>query len=281
MCRLPLVREVSLILELLMLEPLLVLEFALDPVPVVLLLAPPVPPAALVLAPPLMEDPLVLEPLVLEPLLIEPLLIEPVLSVVAGATAPPAVDVSVVLALLFLLHAATATRAAARIAMRFMKSSGVSIIRERCATFSASMHSCIMRCGGNKRTPVPRIREGRNQRGCALCIPREEAGYGFLPIFFDVSFFIVESVFVVVVVVVVIALSCFVVSIMAGAGLMAGAATTAVSAGAESLALQAAMASTAATTARRFIETLLLEGDMWSTLRPSTSVGAMPGASGG
>jgi hypothetical protein len=115
--------ELSLILELLMLEPLLVLEFALDPVPVVLLLAPPaappVPPAALVLAPPLM-----LEPLVLEPLLIEPLLIEPVLSVVAGATAPPAVDVSVVLALLFLLHAATATRAAARIAMRFMKSSG-------------------------------------------------------------------------------------------------------------------------------------------------------------
>ena len=129
-----------------MLEPLLVLEFALDPVPVVLLLAPPaappVPPAALVLAPPLMFDPLVLEPLVLEPLLIEPLLIEPVVSVVAGATAPPAVDVSVVLALLFLLHAATATRAAARIAMRFMKSSGVSIIRERCATFSASMHSC-------------------------------------------------------------------------------------------------------------------------------------------
>ena len=128
----------SLILELLMLEPLLVLEFALEPV--VLLAppaAPPVPPAALVLAPPLMLD-----PLVLEPLLIEPLLIEPVVSVVAGATAPPAVDVSVVLALLFLLHAATATRAAARIAMRFMKSSGVSIIRERCATFSASMHSC-------------------------------------------------------------------------------------------------------------------------------------------
>jgi hypothetical protein len=118
------------LIELLMLEPLLVLEFALEPV--VLLLAPPVPPAALVLAPPLMLDPLVLEPL----------LIEPVVSVVAGATAPPAVDVSVVLALLFLLHAATATRAAARIAMRFMKSSGVSIIRERCATFSASMHSC-------------------------------------------------------------------------------------------------------------------------------------------
>jgi hypothetical protein len=124
------------------------------------------------------------------------------------------------------------------------------------------------------------MRKGRNLSGCALCFPSEEAGYGFFPIFIDVSFFIVESVFVVVVVVV-IALSCFVVSIMAGAGLMAGAATTAVSAGAESLALQAAMASTAATTARRFIETLLLEGDMWSTLRPSTSVGAMPGASGG
>jgi hypothetical protein len=75
-------------------------------------------------------------------LILEPLLMAPVLSVDAGATAPPAVAVSVVLALLLLLHAATATRAAARIAMRFMKSSGVLIIRERCATFSASMHSC-------------------------------------------------------------------------------------------------------------------------------------------
>ena len=75
-------------------------------------------------------------------LMLEPLLIEPVLSVDAGATAPPAVAVSVVLALLFLLHAATATKAAAKIAMRFMQSSGVLIIRERCATFSASMHSC-------------------------------------------------------------------------------------------------------------------------------------------
>ncbi|HEY2898462.1 MAG TPA: hypothetical protein VGJ12_15080 [Gemmatimonadaceae bacterium] len=74
-------------------------------------------------------------------LMLEPLLIAPVLSVDAGATAPLAVAVSVVLALLLLLHAATATRAAARIAMRFMKSSGVLIIRERCATFSASMHS--------------------------------------------------------------------------------------------------------------------------------------------
>jgi hypothetical protein len=129
-----------------MLEPLLVLEFALEPVPVVLLLAPPlappVPPAALVLAPPLM-----LVPLMLEPLVLEPLLIEPVLSIADGATAPPAVEVSVVLALLFLLHAATATRAAARIAMRFMKSSGVLMIRERCATFSASMHSCTRALG--------------------------------------------------------------------------------------------------------------------------------------
>jgi hypothetical protein len=92
------------------------------------------------IVPPVLAAPVVVE-LLLE-VVLDPLLIEPVLSVVAGATAPPAVDVSVVLALLFLLHAATATRAAARIAMRFMKSSGVLIIRERCATFSASMHSC-------------------------------------------------------------------------------------------------------------------------------------------
>ena len=92
------------------------------------------------IVPPVLAAPVVVE-LVLV-VVLDPLLIEPVLSVVAGATAPPAVDVSVVLALLFLLHAATATRAAAKIAMRFMKSSGVSIIRERCATFSASMHSC-------------------------------------------------------------------------------------------------------------------------------------------
>jgi len=38
----------------------------------------------------------------------------------AGATAPPAVAVSVVLSVFPLLHAATATRAAAIIAMRFM-----------------------------------------------------------------------------------------------------------------------------------------------------------------
>ena len=100
---------------------------------------------------PLMRDVSLIELLVLEDpdvvelllgLMLEPLLIEPVLSVDAGATAPPAVAVSVVLALLFLLHAATATKAAAKIAMRFMQSSGVLIIRERCATFSASMHSC-------------------------------------------------------------------------------------------------------------------------------------------
>jgi hypothetical protein len=92
------------------------------------------------IVPPVLEAPVVVE-LVLV-LMLEPLLMEPVLSVDAGATAPPAVAVSVVLALLFLLHAVTATRAAATIAMRFMKSSGVLIIRERCATFSASMHSC-------------------------------------------------------------------------------------------------------------------------------------------
>jgi hypothetical protein len=125
------------------------------------------------------------------------------------------------------------------------------------------------------------MRQGRNPAGLRPSIRREEASYGFFVIFMDESFFIDESVFVVVVVVDDIALSCFVVSIMAGAGLMAGAATTAVSAGAASFALHAAIARTAATTARRFIETLLLEGGMWSTLRPSTSVGAMPGASGG
>jgi hypothetical protein len=81
---------------------------------------------------PIFEPPVVLELRfmwelsdMLEPLLIPVLgllLMEPVLSADAGATAPPAVDVSVVLALLPLLHAATATRVA-RIAMRFMKSS--------------------------------------------------------------------------------------------------------------------------------------------------------------
>jgi hypothetical protein len=106
-------------------EPPLVLELpvALEPVPV--------PP--LVLVPPLMLDPLVLDPGLMAPELELPL-IEPVVSVDAGATAPPAIDVSVVLALLLLLHAATATTAA-RIAMRFMKSSG------RQLSVSAARHS--------------------------------------------------------------------------------------------------------------------------------------------
>jgi hypothetical protein len=123
----PFMRELPLspILELLVLE----FPVALDPVAV--------PP--LVLAPLLMFDPLVLEPLLIP--VLEPLLMEPVLSADAGATAPPAIDVSVVFALSALLHAATAT-SVARIAMRFMKSSVEIIIRERCATFSASMHSC-------------------------------------------------------------------------------------------------------------------------------------------
>jgi hypothetical protein len=95
----------------------------------------------LVLVPPLIDVPLVLEPLVppvvpvLVPLVppvlvlpliapvLEPLLMLPVVSVDAGATAPPALDVSVVFALFRPLHAATAT-AAARIAMRFIQSSG-------------------------------------------------------------------------------------------------------------------------------------------------------------
>jgi hypothetical protein len=106
---------------------------------------------------PIFEPPLVLELRfmlelsdMLEPLLIPVLgllLMEPVLSAEAGATAPPAVDVSVVLALLPLLHAATAIRVA-RIAMRFMKSSVEIITRERCATFSASMHSSTRASSG-------------------------------------------------------------------------------------------------------------------------------------
>jgi hypothetical protein len=112
--------------------------FGTAPLELSLIFAPP-----LVLAFPLMLE-LLFAPLVLAPLLmpvLEPLFIEPVLSADAGATAPPADDVSVVLLLPLLLHAATATRVA-RIAMRFMKSSEEIIIRERCATFSASMHSC-------------------------------------------------------------------------------------------------------------------------------------------
>ena len=84
------------------------------------------------------------------------------------------------------------------------------------------------------------MREERNLSRLRPPKPREDASYGFFVIFVEESFFTVESVFVVVVVVVDIALSCLVVSIMAGAGLMAGAATTAVSAGAASFALHAA-----------------------------------------
>ena len=95
-----------------------------------------------------------------------------------------------------LLHAATATRAAARIAMRFMKSSGVLIIRERCATFSASMHSCTRAVAEAISGPrYPGCEKGATTAGCALRLTGEEAGYGFFPIFIDVSFFIVESVF--------------------------------------------------------------------------------------
>jgi hypothetical protein len=127
---LPLICELSRMCELsLMLDPLM-----LDPLVFDLLMF-----DVSAIEPPVFAAPVVVVLVVV--LELDPLLIEPVLSPDVGATAPPAVAVSVVLALLFLLHAATATRAAARIAMRFMKSSGVLIIRERCATFSASMHS--------------------------------------------------------------------------------------------------------------------------------------------
>jgi len=48
-----------------------------------------------------------------------PLMLEPLLSVAAGATEPPAADVSVALVLSPLAHAASKARAAT-IAMRFM-----------------------------------------------------------------------------------------------------------------------------------------------------------------
>jgi hypothetical protein len=69
------------------------------------------------IAPPLFlfELSLMLDPL----LMLEPLLIAPVLSVAAGATAPPAVDVSVALVLSPLAHAASKARVAT-IAKRFM-----------------------------------------------------------------------------------------------------------------------------------------------------------------
>jgi hypothetical protein len=127
MCELSRMCELSLMLDPLMLDPLV-----FDPLVFDLLMF-----DVSAIEPPVLAAPVVVVLVVV----LDPLLIEPVLSPDVGATAPPAVAVSVVLALLFLLHAATATRAAARIAMRFMKSSGVLIIRERCATFSASMHS--------------------------------------------------------------------------------------------------------------------------------------------
>jgi hypothetical protein len=101
------------------------------------------------------------------------------------------------------------------------------------------------------------MREGRSHLGLRPSLPAI-SDYGFFFIIVESFFIIVESVFTVVDVVD-IELSCFMVSDMAGAGLIAGAATTAVSAGAESFALQAAIARTATTTARRFIESLLLE----------------------
>jgi len=246
---------------LLMLEPLVVLELPVALVPVLRFIP------LVLLAPPAL--------VVLEPLMLELRFMLLALSD-AGATAPPADNVSVVLALLLLLHAATAATAA-KIAMHFMKSSEGSnypgSLRDTSARQSL-VDSCLAEAISGPRCPG--CAKGATSAVAPFYPSCEEVGYGFFPIFIAVSFFIDESIFDVV-----IALSCFVVSIMAGAGLMAGAATTAVSAGAESLALHAAIARTAATTARRFIETLLLEGGMGSTLRPSTSVGAMPGASGG
>lgn len=91
---------------------------------------------------------------VLEPLMVDPLFMLLALSD-AGATAPPAVAVSVVLALLLLLHAATATTAA-KIAMRLMKSSGEVIIRERCAILqrvNALVSSCVAVAISGPRCP--------------------------------------------------------------------------------------------------------------------------------
>ena len=101
----------------LVLVPLLIDEPLVPPVLEPLVLpVPPVVPVLIPLVPPVLVLPLMLP-------VLEPLLIPLVVSVDAGATAPPAVDVSVVFALFRPLHAATAT-AAARIAMRFIQSSG-------------------------------------------------------------------------------------------------------------------------------------------------------------
>ena len=109
-----------------LLDPLLMPDLLFWPVSLMLeplMLEPLVPLAPLELVPPIV--PLVLDPLLMFelPLVLEPLMFEPPFIAVvsdAGPTAPPAVAVSVVFALFFPLHAATATTAA-RIAMRFMK----------------------------------------------------------------------------------------------------------------------------------------------------------------
>ena len=80
----------------------------------------PMPEESLLMAP-LVEVEFIRElSLMFEPLLmLEPLLIPPALSVAAGATAPPAADVSVALVLSPLAHAASKA-SVATIAMRFM-----------------------------------------------------------------------------------------------------------------------------------------------------------------
>jgi hypothetical protein len=77
----------------------------------------PIPDESLRMAPPLLI--LELSFMVELLLMLDPLLIPLVLSVAAGATAPPAVDVSVALVLSPLAHAASKARVAT-IAMRFM-----------------------------------------------------------------------------------------------------------------------------------------------------------------
>jgi len=138
---------------LLMFEPLVVLELPVALVPVLRFIP------LVLLAPPAL--------VVLEPLMLELRFMLLALSD-AGATAPLADAVSVVLALLLLLHAATAATAA-KIAMHFMKSSEGSNYPGSLRDTSA--RQCTRRLvpsGGNKRTPMPRMREGRNLCGCAL-----------------------------------------------------------------------------------------------------------------
>lgn len=143
---------------LLMLEPLLVLELPVALVPLLRFIP------LVLLAPPAL---VVLEPLMFEPLMLELRFMLLALSE-AGATAPPADAVSVVLALLLLLHAATAAMAA-KIAMHFMKSSEGSNYPGSLRDTSARQCSRrLVPSGGNKRTPMPLMREGRNLCGCAL-----------------------------------------------------------------------------------------------------------------